>query len=61
MYTIKWFNVKTKTLSFNLDQNQSNPASMITTADDYTASLSKNDIVAFTWAYPCLVKIQNNH
>ena len=60
MYTIKWFNVKTKTLSFNLDQNQSNPASMVTTADDYTASLSKNDIVAFTWAYPCLVKIQNN-
>ena len=50
-----YFWVEYKTLTYTLDQTQSNPANMVTATSPDAISMSANDVVDFIGAYPVLL------
>ena len=44
-----------KYLTYTLNQNQSNPASMITAVSDDAINMTQQQIIKFIWAYPVLL------
>lgn len=55
MFTVKNFNSKYTTLTYTLDQSQSDPSKMITAVSDAAKSMTTTQVLDWIWAYPVLL------